>query len=99
MAKKQTGAIIHSVGVRYRARGTGILRTRLYNLDEVRSQNLNNIRLRSPAARENTIIANFQDQGVQIMFRTIHIDEYVNISKVINFVKPVAESYPILDGG
>ena len=65
------GDIVHSVGVRYRVRGSG----------------------------ELTVIANFQDQGVQISFRTISIDEVFNINKIICFVKPVAESYPIRSGG
>lgn len=101
MAKSSgvVGNIVHSVGVRYRARGTGVLRTRLWNMDQERAQNLENINLRAIASRENTVIANFQDQGVQIQFRTIHIDEVFTITKIINFVKPVAESYPIKSGG
>jgi hypothetical protein len=93
------GHIVHSVGVRYRVRGEGLLRTRMWNLDNVRMQHLNNINLDTPSSREKTIIANFQDQGIQIQFRTIHIDEIFNMSKLICFVKPVAESYPIRDGG
>ena len=93
------GEIVHSAGVRYRTRGVGVLRTRLYNLDQVRAEDLNNINLTTPSAKEKTIIANFQDQGLQISFRTIHIDEVFNMSKIICFVKPVAESYPIRDGG
>jgi hypothetical protein len=93
------GEIVHTAGVRYRTRGTGVLRTRLYNLDQERAVDLNNISLTSPSAKEKTIIANFQDQGVQISFRTIHIDEVFTVTKIVCFVKPVAESYPIRDGG
>ena len=93
------GDIVHSIGVRYRIRGDGVLRTRLWNLDKVRNQYLENIDMVTPSAREKTIIANFQDQGLQIQFKTIHMDEYLNISKIICFVKPVAESYPIISGG
>jgi hypothetical protein len=76
-----------------------VLRTRLWNLDQVRAQDLNNINLETASAREKTILANFQDQGMQIQFRTIHIGETFSMTKVINFVKGVAESYPIVDGG
>lgn len=93
------GNIVHSVGARYRIRGSGAFRTRMWNMDNVRYQNLDNISLGTPATRENTIIANFQDQGIQIQFRTIHIDEHFSLTKIICFVKPVAESYPIKAGG
>lgn len=99
MARGILGNIVHSVGIRYRIRGTGIFRTRMWNLDAVRYQELNNINLDTPSSREKTIITNFQDQGIQIQFRTIHIDEVFNVSKIVCFVKPVAESYPIRDGG
>lgn len=93
------GNIVHSVGARYRVRGDGVLRTRMWDLDNTRYQDLNNIDLQTATPREKTIIVNFQDQGIQIQFRTIHIDEVFNMSKIICFVKPVAESYPIRDGG
>lgn len=101
-----TGDIVHTVGVRYRVRGSGQLRTRLYNMGSPgdpdspqRSSDLDNINMTSGAAREKTAIANFQDQGIQIYFRTIFINETFNMSKIVLFVKPVAESYPILSGG
>lgn len=93
------GNIVHSVGARYRVRGTGVFRSRMWNLDAVRYQNLDNINLSTASSREKTVIANFQDQGIQIQFRTIHIDEQFNVTKIICFVKPVAESYPIKSGG
>lgn len=93
------GNIVHSVGARYRTRGLGFLRTRMWNMDNVRYQDLDNINLSTASTREKTIIANFQDQGIQIQFRTIHIGERFNITKIICFVKPVAESYPIKAGG
>lgn len=103
MARGITGDIIHSVGVRYRVKGSGALRTRLYNMSEeaasLRLANLDEITLSSGPAREKTAIANFQDQGIQIYGRTIHIDEVINVTKIICFYKPVAESYPIRSGG
>lgn len=93
------GEIVHSAGVRYRVRGDGVLRTRMKNLEETRTVNLENVTMTSPSSREKTILANFQDQGLQVFFRTIHIDEVFNMSKIVCFVKPVAESYPIKSGG
>ena len=99
-----SGDIIHTAGVRYRARGTGLLRTRLYNMgyvddDSLRYNELNPINMSVRKNREKTSIANFQDQGIQVWFRTIHIGEFINISKIDFYFKPVAESYPIKDGG
>src|SRR5215204_6122320 len=92
------GAIVHSVGARYRVRGDGVFRTRMWNLDSVRYRALDDINLQTASPREKTVITNFQDQGIQIQFRTIHIDEVFNVTKIICFVKPVAESYPIRSG-
>lgn len=101
-----TGDIVHTVGVRYRIRGSGYLRTRLYNMGNIstsgnslRSSDLENLGLGTKNNREKTAIANFQDQGIQIYFRTIHIDETINLTKIVCFVKPVADSYPIKSGG
>ncbi len=103
MAKGIVGDIVHTVGVRYRVKGAGVLRTRLYNMGEdantIRLVNLDNLNLTSGPSREKTAIANFQDQGIQILFRTTGIDEVINMSKIILFIKPVAESYPIKSGG
>lgn len=98
-----TGDIVHTAAIRYRIRGVGLLRTRLYNMGDdivsLKSKLLNPINMTVNGNREKTAIANFQDQGIQIYFRTIHIDELINLSKIVCFVKPVAESYPIRDGG
>jgi len=101
MAKMKAivGDIIHAVGVRYRVRGDGLLETRLKNLDGLRTEILNEIEMEDRSRREMTVIANFQDQGAQILFRTIFIDEIFSISKIVCFVKPVAESYPQRSGG
>lgn len=93
------GQIVHSVGVRYRVRGSGHMETRLWNMDRVRYLMLDEIDLDTPSSRTKTLLANFQDQGIQIQFRTTRIDEYISINKIVCFVKPVAESYPIRSGG
>lgn len=100
------GDIVHSVGVRYRFRGAGLFRTRLYNMGGITStentlifQDLDGLSLQQKMAKEKTAIANFEDQGIQIYFRTTHIDEVFIVSKITCFVKPVAESYPIRSGG
>ncbi len=93
------GDIVHSVGARYRVRGEGVLRTRMWNLDNERYLELENVDMSTPSSREKTVITNFQDQGIQIQFRTVNIDEVFTVIKIVCFVKPVAESYPIRAGG
>jgi len=99
-----SGDIIHTVGVRYRVKGVGSFQTRLYNMGEVddnslKFKNLDNITLGAKKNREKTALANFQDQGIQIRFRTVFFGELINLSKISLFYKPVAESYPIKTGG
>jgi len=105
MAKSTiSGDIIHTSGVRYRVRGTGSLQTRLYNMGDVddnslRFVDLDNITMGARKNREKTALANFQDQGIQIRFQTIFINELINMTKIEFYYKPVAESYPIKTGG
>ena len=99
MAKAIVGEVIHAVAARFRVRGDGLLQVRMKNLDGLRTVLLDSITMEDRSRREMTSIANFQDQAVQILFRTTQIDDVLNISKVVCFVKPVAESYPQRSGG
>jgi len=65
----------------------------------LRWDDLDDITMSQRKNREKTALANFQDQGIQIWFRTIHIGEIINMSKIDFFFKAVAESYPIKTGG
>ncbi len=104
-AQSTIGNIIHSAAERYRIRGKGLLRTRLLNQGEILSEenslryvNLDPINMNLKSNQEKTVLSNFQDQGIQLQFKTIHINETFNISKIILFTKPVAEGYPIKSG-
>lgn len=107
MAKMQSsfGNIIHSAGGRYRIKGNGFLQTRLLNMGNIedgeislRYIDLDPINMNLNNNRNKTVIANFQDQGIQLQFRTTHINEVFNISNIVIFTKPVAEGYPIIAG-
>jgi hypothetical protein len=98
MAKKSSssdGEILHCVGLRLRATGSGNLETYLRSLDDVRNIQLADLALQSLTNREPVILANFQEQKIQIEFRTTEIDETFRISKLVLFVKPIAEGYPV----
>jgi phosphoenolpyruvate carboxylase len=89
------GQTLHCVGARIRVTGNGNLVSTLYSLDDVRSQGLQDIVMASPNRIEPTILANFQEQRMKIRLETTVIDEIFNISRIVLFIKPVAESYPI----
>lgn len=89
------GEILHTTAVRLRATGAGNLQLFLRSLDDVNNVQLSNIPLSSTTNREPTVLANFNEQRVQLEIRTSAIDETFTISRIIIFVKPVAEGYPI----
>ena len=76
--------------------GSGNLVPTLYSLDQVESQTLQEIVMATPNRIEPTVLANFNEQRMQLRLETTRIDETFNISRIVIFVKPVAESYPIL---
>lgn len=88
--------ILHTVGVRYRAYGTGNLRTTLFSLQDVTSDVLDVIPLSASTNRFPTVIANFQDQRTQIQFQVTSYDETFTIAKITAFAKPSATGYPQL---
>lgn len=97
MAKVASGSIIHAVSMRLRVTGSGSLRGWLLSLNPDNDYyELPQITMQDPTAREPTVLANYSSQRMQLELRTLSIDESFYISKVVVFVKPVAESYPIL---
>lgn len=88
--------IQHTVSVRYRVYGTGVLRTTLYSYQDVSSSTLPVITMSATADRHPTVISNFSNQKTQIQFQVTGYDETFVISKILAFVKPTATGYPIL---
>lgn len=88
--------IQHTVSVRYRVYGSGVLRTTLYSLQEVRSSTLPTITMSATTDRFPTVISNFLNQRTQIQFQVTGYDESFTISKIIAYVKPSATGYPQL---
>ena len=88
------GTIQHIAAVRYRLLGSGALKTRLYSMDFVRSQQLPSITMSSATDIQPTTLANFRAQGICIDFRTTEKDEIFDLSKIVAFIKPVSNAYP-----
>lgn len=96
MAKQavSTGEILHAVGVRIRATGSGTLQLFMNSLDAVNTSQLPSITMAATTNKEVTQLANFKDQYMQVEGRTTAINETFNISKIIVFIKPYAAEYP-----
>lgn len=90
-----TGMLLHAVGMNYRITGSGNFRTSLLSLDAQNDDILQNIPMAAKTNREPFILANFTEQGIQIYGRTTAFDETFTVSKIVIFIKPVAEEYPL----
>lgn len=96
MANKLIGEILHTVAIRMRVTGNGNLQSYLRSLDNINNVQLKNHPMSLLTNREPTILTNFSDQRIQLELKTTVIDETFFVSRIIIFVKPVAEGYPII---
>ena len=95
VAKKDfDGEILHFGAVRYRLTGSGIFRSELRSLSEVITESLPNITMQSATAREPTILAKFNQQRAFLFAQTTDIDEILNVSKIVIYIKPTFTGYP-----
>ncbi len=90
------GEILHIAAIRMRINGSGNLQIFLRSLDDIKVNKLKDLPMALFTNIEPTILSNFKDQRVQVEIRTANIDETFNVCKMVVFVKPVAESYPIV---
>lgn len=88
------GELLHCGALRYRVTGSGVLRTTLRSLDDVRSATLPTHTLASVTNREPVILANFVEQRMQIEIGTTALNEVFKLSKLTVFIRPVATGYP-----
>lgn len=95
MARGSVGEILHAVAVRMRVVGSGNLQIFLRSLDNIRNTQLTSHPMIATTNIEPTILANFQEQRIQLEIKTTLIDETFTISRIVVFVKPIAEGYPI----
>ena len=96
-AKKSSGGeelINHYGAIRLRVTGSASLYMALYSLNEVKQSVLLPIPVISVNNVEPNRLSNFTQQRAKLEIRTINIDETFQISKIIVFVKPVANSFP-----
>jgi hypothetical protein len=97
MTKKSSAGeelINHYGAIRLRVTGAANLYMALYSLDEVKQSVLLPIPILAAAAIEPNRLSNFTQQRAKLEIRTINLNETFQISKIIVFVKPVANSFP-----
>lgn len=86
--------LTHVNGIRLRATGVGSLKSTLYSYQQVRSNLLSDLTLAITTDTQPTKLANFKSQRIQLELRTVNINEYFEISKIIILAKQVGTSYP-----
>jgi hypothetical protein len=86
--------LLHTGAIRFRVTGVGNLDSELLSLDETVTADLAPLALSLIPGKEQRILSNFISQRVKLRLSTDEIDEYVNISRIILFIKPIWSEYP-----
>jgi hypothetical protein len=93
---KGTEELVNHYGlVRLRCKGSANLVMTLFSLDSVENFQLAPITLSVATNIEPTQLSNFTQQRAMLEIRTLNLGEKFQISKVVVFSKPVANSFPM----
>lgn len=90
----KSGYIYHLGIVRYQVRGSGVLRSTAYSMDEVNSETLPTVIMAATVNTLKEIKGNFKEQQMSLRIETTAIDEIFRISKIILFLRPLWSSLP-----
>jgi len=88
------GQILHFGSVRYRLTGSGTFRSSLISLNAVNTVTCPDITMQSATNREPTILSNMNEQRAYLRGETTLLNERLDISKIIIYVRPVSTGYP-----
>lgn len=86
--------ILHFGALKYRVKGSGVLRTTLKGLDSVVTQTLATYTMSSSPGIEPVLLSNLNNQRALVRIETTSIDEVFNFNRIIVYVKPIWSSYP-----
>jgi hypothetical protein len=92
--KNAQGYLLHTVLTRIRIMGEGYLEQTLYSVNETKSFTLANKELTAVTDRDLDTKANFTNQSIKLRIKVTGYGNYFNASRIILFIKPVAEAYP-----
>jgi hypothetical protein len=88
-------SILHFGAVTMRVQGEGDLIMTLFGINKVKSFIFTNpIQMNTSPRTEPTRLSNFNSQRAIFRFETNEKDDFLNISRILIWVKPVGTSFP-----
>lgn len=87
--------ISHFNGVKVRVNGTGSLKLKLFSLDDQRYEELADIQMSERTNIIPTTLANFVEQRCSLEIKTLNINDYFRINRIIIYSKFFASEYPM----
>lgn len=86
--------ISHFNAIRLRVIGQGSLKLKLNSLQEAHSESLADLPMSMRTSIQPTRLANFIDQRASLEIRTLTINDYFRINRILIFSKEFASEYP-----
>lgn len=86
--------INHFGAVKIRVVGTGILRPKLYALDNAFTVTLATITMASSPGKTPVVLTNLVSQRARLELKTTTINEKAKINRIVLYVKPIYTGYP-----
>lgn len=87
-------SILHFGAVTLRVDGIGTMRMSFISLNDAKTKTLNTFTMSASPSREPTVLANFNQQRARLRLETTAIGEYMEINRIVIWIKEVATSYP-----
>lgn len=84
----------HFSTVRIRAVGVGLLKMKVYSLDDIKTKDLVPLGLTSGTRIQPNRLVNFVEQRASFEFWTENTDEWFRISRIVVYVKEIYTSHP-----
>lgn len=87
--------INHFGAIRVRLKGQGNILGTLYSYDQIQSDILNSVPMSATADDPVTLLADFTSYVAKLELSTQNIDDVMNVSQILIYMKPVASSFPM----
>jgi hypothetical protein len=86
--------VSHFNGIRIRVAGTGALKLTLFSLDDIQWNQLADIDMSERTNIQPTRYSNFVEQRASLELKTVMINDYFKINRIIIFSRFFATQYP-----
>ena len=87
--------LLHFGSVKLRITGSANLDMQLIGLDDTITQDLFPLPITTTSGREPVRLSNMIGQRARLKLSTDAIDEWINVNRIIIYVKPTYTSYPL----